>query len=116
MTWPGWGDILPIVGLLVGLAGSLAGLFWVLVRLFQPVAEKAARDAADGLYQQLKGNDFRHVEAGLKNLNGRLDRVDERIGTVRKEVGERFDRARQGRKDMEGRLIAAIAGKPLEGP
>ena len=70
----------------------------------------------DELYERLKGNDFRHVEAGLKNLNGRLDRVDKRIGTVRKEVGERFDRARQDRKDMEGRLIAAIAGKPLEGP
>ena len=82
--------------------------------LVRPVAEKkaaseaekrsaaATRLAVDRLQEQLKENDFRHVDDGLKALDGRLDRMDKRIGTVRKEVGERFDQARQDRKDMEG--------------
>ena len=125
MTWPDWSDILPSVTLLA----AIAALLWAVVRLLvRPVAEKAAgeaekrsaaatRLAVDGLYERLKGNDFRHVEDGLKALDGRLDRMDKRIDTVRKEVGERFDRARQDRKDMEGRLMDAIAGrrKPPEG-
>ena len=123
MTWPGWGDILPSVTLLA----TIAALLWAVVRLVvRPVAERAASEAekrsaeatrlaVDGLYERLKGNDFRHVEDGLEALGGRLDK---RIDTVRKEVGERFDRARQDRKDMESRLMDAIAGrpKPPEGP
>ena len=123
MTWPGWSDILPTVALLVGLAGSVAGVCWVLLRLFQPFAERAA----DDLYERLKGNDFKHVDDGLKavgdridrvqkDFGGRLDRMDKRIDGVRKEVGERFDRARQDRQDMEARLMDAIADRPNPPP
>ena len=131
MTWPGWGDILPSVALLVGLAGSVAGLCWALVRLLvRPVAEKAASEAekrsaeatrlaVDGLYQRLKENDFRHVEDGLKALEDRIDEArkdfGQRLEGVETQLGARLDRARQDRKDMEGRLMAAIVGKPPEG-
>ena len=35
---------------------------------------------------------------------------------VETQLGARLDRARQDRKDMEGRLMAAIEGKPPKGP
>lgn len=157
MTWPGWADILPTVTL----AATLAGMLWAVVRLVvYPVADRAAseaekraaaaiREAVDGLYDRLKGNDFRHVEDGLKALgnridevredfggrldrmggrldgmdrrldgmdgrldrmDGRFDRMDRRIDGVRKDVGERLDRAREERQSMEARLMAAIEG------
>ena len=128
MTWPGWGDILPSVTMLA----TIAALLWAVVRLLvRPVAERAAseaekrsaastRIAVDELYERLKGNDFRHVEDGLKGLGDRIDEArkefGQRLDGVETQLGARLDRARQDRKDMEGRLIAAIAGKPLEGP
>ena len=128
MTWPGWGDILPSVMLLA----TIAALLWAVVRLLvQPVAERAASEAekrsaastrlaVDGLYDRLKGNDFRHVEDGLKGLGDRMDEAQkdfgQRLKGVETQLEARHDRARQDRKDMEGRLMAAIAGKPPEGP
>ena len=132
MTWAGWGDILPTLTLVAVIAGLLSTAVRLLVR---PVAENAAaeaekrareatRVAVDGLYDRLKGNDFRHVDQGLANLGNRIEAVredfggclDRRIGEVRQDVGNRFDRARQHRKDMEERLMAAIEGRggPLE--
>ncbi len=108
MTWPEWGDVLPTLALLVGVAGSVAGAFWALLRMFQPVAERAARDAVDSLYDRLKANDFKHIEDGLKTLGdridrmredvgGRLDRADQRLESgldrMREEVGERLELA-----------------------
>ena len=103
-----------------------------LVRLLvRPVAEKAASEAekrsaeaawlaVDGLYERLKGNDFRHVEDGLKALEDRIDEArkdfGQRLEGVETQLGAWLDRARQDRKDMEGRLMAAIEGKPREGP
>ena len=99
--------------------------------LVRPVAEKAASEAekrsaeatrlaVDGLYQRLKENDFRHVEDGLKALEDRIDEArkdfGQRLEGVETQLGARLDRARQDRKDMEGRLMAAIVGKPPEGP
>ena len=81
---------------------------------------RRTRIAVDELYERLKGNDFRHVEDGLKGLGDRIDEArkefGQRLDGVETQLGARLDRARQDRKDMEGRLIAAIAGKPLEGP
>ncbi len=94
MTWPDWGDVFPTLALLVGMAGSVAGAFWALLRMFQPVAERAARDAVDSLYARLKANDFKHVEDGLRAIGDRLDRM-------REEVGGRLDRAD---KRLEGGL------------
>ena len=124
MTWPDWSDILPSVTLLA----AIAALLWAVVRqLVRPVAEKAASEAekrsaaatrlaVDGLYERLKGNDFRHVEDGLKGLGDRIDEArkdfGQRLDGVETQLGARFDRARQDRKDMEGRLMDAIAGRP----
>ena len=94
MTWPDWGDVFPTLALLVGMAGSVAGAFWALLRMFQPVAERAARDAVDSLYARLKANDFKHVEDGLRAIGDRLD-------CMREEVGGRLDRAD---KRLEGGL------------
>jgi len=92
MTWPAWGDVLPALALLVGLAGSIAGAFWALMRRFQPVADRAARDAVDGLYDRLKANDFKHVEDGLRALGDRIDRM-------REDFGGRLDRSDNRLKD-----------------
>ena len=124
MTWPGWGEILPSVTLLA----TIAGLLWAVVRLLvRPVAERAASEAekrsaeatrlaVDGLYERLKGNDFRHVEDGLKAVGDRIDEARKdfgrRIEGVETQLGARLDRARQDRKDMEARLMDAIAGRP----
>ena len=101
MTWPGWGDILPSVTLVA----TISGLRWALVR---PVAERAAgeaekrsaeatRLAVDGLYERLKGNDFRHVDDGLKALGDRIDEArqdfGQRIEGVETQLGARLDRA-----------------------
>ena len=88
MTWPGWGNILPSVTLLA----TSTALLWAVVRLLvRPVAERAASEAekrsaastrlaVDGLYDRLKGNDFRHVEDGLKGLGDRIDEARKDFG------------------------------------
>ena len=135
MTWPGWGDILPSIAMLTGFGGSVAGVCWALMRLFRPLAENVARDACDNLYERLKKNDFRHMEDSLQALGDRLDArmsgldgrtdgldqrmdgldqrmdgLDQRMDRMEKRIGERFDRARQDRKEMEARLMEAIVG------
>jgi len=135
MTWPGWGDILPSIAMLAGFGGSVAGVCWALMRLFRPLAENVARDACDNLYERLKKNDFRHMEDSLQalgdrldarmggldgrtdgldqrmdGLDGRMDGLDKRMDRMEKRIGERFDRARQDRKEMEARLMEAIVG------
>ena len=101
MTWPGWGDILPSVTLVVGLAGSVAGLCWALVRLLvQPVAEKAASEA-----------EKRSAEATRLAVDG-----------ARKDFGQRLDgggnatgrAARPGARGPEGHGGAADGGRWLE--
>ena len=104
MTWPDWGDVLPTLALLVGLAGSVAGAFWALLRMFQPVAERAARDAVDTLYERLRANDFKHVEDGLKALGDRIDRM-------REDVGERLDRADKRLGDRLDRMRVEVTGR-----
>ena len=104
MTWPDWGDVLPTLALLVGLAGSVAGAFWALLRMFQPVAERAARDATDTLYERLKANDFKHVEHGLKALGDRIDRM-------REDVGGRLDRADKRLADQLDRMRVEVTGR-----
>ena len=101
MNWPDWGDVLPTLALLIGMAGSVVGAFWALLRMFQPVAERAARDAVDSLYERLKANDFRRVEDGLKALGDRIDRMGEDIcGRL-----DRWDKRLEGRIDRMGENI-----------
>ncbi|MDE2794784.1 MAG: hypothetical protein OXL34_08200 [Gemmatimonadota bacterium] len=126
MTWPAWGDVLPALALLVGLAGSIAGAFWALMRMFQPVADRAARDAVDGLYDRLKANDFKHVEDGLRALGDRIDRMREDFGgrldrsdnrlkdgldRMREEVGERLKRADQRFEDGLDRMREEVGNR-----
>jgi len=121
--------------MLAGFGGSVAGVCWALMRLFRPLAENVARDACDNLYERLKKNDFRHMEDSLQalgdrldarmggldgrtdgldqrmdGLDGRMDGLDKRMDRMEKRIGERFDRARQDRKEMEARLMEAIVG------
>ncbi len=113
MTWPGWGEVLPLVVGAVTLFAVLVGGMRALTRTVAEQASAAAMDAAkkatDSLYERLKNNDFRHVE-------DRIERVEDRIG-------ERLDRARQDRKDMEARrredmaamearILAAVQRRP----
>ena len=140
MTWPAWADVLPTLALLIGMAGSVAGAFWVLMRMFQPVADRAARDAVDTLYERLKANDFKHVEDGIRALGvrfdrmrtevtGRLDRADNRLRDglhrleqadqriwdgmdgMREDVGARLDRADQRLEEGLGRMREDVGAR-----
>lgn len=111
MNWPGWSDILPAVTLALGLAGSVVGMFYVLMQLFRPAAQTAAREATDRLYDRLKSNDFDHLEEELKGLGGRLDaridgveaRLDSRIDGLEARLDSRID-------GLEARLDSRIDG------
>ena len=124
MTWPGWGDILPSVTLVA----TIAALLWAVVRLLiRPVAKQAAneaerrsaettRQAVDGLYERLKNNDFSHVEDGLKAVGDRLDRARQErkdIETRIREDREAMEARLGGRIErMEARLLAAVQRRP----
>lgn len=116
MTWPGWFDVLPALAALVAAVGAVIGGVAALARLARPWMREAAREAADdvraevkALSDKLAANDFPHVEA--------------RIEKGLQAVGDRLDRARQDRKDMEvrlgdrmermeARLLAAVQRRP----
>ena len=120
MTWPGWGEVLPLVVGAVTLFAVLVGGMRALTRTVAEQASAAARDAAkeaaDSLYERLRNNDFRHVEERIESTVARIDRgladVGERIDRVEARIGERLDRARQDRKDMEARILAAVRRPP----
>lgn len=124
MTWPGWGEVLPLVVGAVTLFAVLVGGMRALTRTVAEQASAAAREAAkeatDALYERLRTNDFKHVEdgvaAGLAEVNKRLDGIDGRIDRVESRIGERFDRARQDRKDMEARILAAVRRRQDKDP
>lgn len=59
----------------------------------------------DGLDQRMGGLDGR-----MDSLDKRMDGLDQRMDRMEKRIGERFDRARQDRKEMEARLMEAIVG------
>ena len=123
MIWPGWSDVLPLLTTLVTAIATViaAVVTWARIsdRTVSRAVDKAGRQsekAVDRLYERLKTNDFRHVEDRIARgqaeahadreametrLNGRIDRVEARIG-------ERFDRARQDWRDMEARILAAV--------
>lgn len=47
----------------------------------------------------------------MDSLDKRMDGLDQRMDRMEKRIGERFDRARQDRKEMEARLMEAIVGQ-----
>gem|GEM_PF-3720277 len=116
MTWP---EVLRWLALAAGIAASIAGLAWTLGRIFRPWMRNAARAEADrvsadvqALYERLKNNDFKHVEDRVDDTVAKIDRglqdVGARIERVEARIGERLDRARQDRRDMEARILAAV--------
>ena len=120
MTWPGWGEVLPLLATLVTAVGAVIGGMVALARLARPWMREAAKEASEdvraevkaevrALAEKLATNDFPHVEArierGLQDVGERIDRVEARMG-------ERFDRARQDRRDMEARILAAVQRRP----
>lgn len=119
MTWPGWGDVLPTLALLLGLAASVAGVCWALVRLFLPVAAKAAQDAADALYERLRDNDFKHVEdrvaIGLEAVNKRLDGIDGRLDRMEDRTGKRLGRMEAVLEDVRRNVAVLAAGVGVRG-
>ena len=76
----------------------------------------AAQDAADGLYERLKNNDFRHIEDGVKALGDRIERVDARrredTAAMEARIGDRIDRMGGRIERMEARLLAAVQRPP----
>jgi len=116
VTWP---EVLRWLALAAGIAASIAGLAWTLGRIFRPWMRNAARAEADrvsadvqALYERLKNNDFKHVEDRVDDTVAKIDRglqdVGARIERVEARIGERLDRARQDRRDMEARILAAV--------
>lgn len=116
MTWPGWGEALPLVLGAVTLLAVPVGGMRALARTVAEQASAAARDAAkeatDSLYERLKNNDFRHVEDRIDDTVAKIDRglrdVGARIERVEARIGERLDRAHQDRREMEARILAAV--------
>lgn len=135
MTWP---EVFRWLALVAGTAASIAGLAWTLGRIFRPWMRDAAQDAADGLYERLKNNDFRHVEdridstvamidRGLRDVGDRIERVEARHREAAAEmearlrgdavamearIGERIDRMGGRMEAMEARLLAAFRRRP----
>ena len=119
MTWPGWSEVLPLLAVIAVLLGGLAAL----ARLARPWMREAAKDATEALYERLKSNDFKHLEdrigEGLRGVNDRLGRVEAKAredrAALRKDFGDRLDRAREDRAAMEARILAAL-GQPAPPP
>ena len=124
MTWPGWGEVLPLVVGAVTLFAVLVGGMRALTRTVAEQASAAARDAAkeatDSLYEKLRTNDFRHVEERIERVDARMqedvkameDRLRGDAVAMEARIGERLDRARQDRRDMEARILAAVQQRP----
>ena len=84
MTWPGWGEVLPLLATLVTAVATVIGAVVTWARISDRTvsraveraarqSEKAAREAADGVRAEVKAlaeklatNDFPHVEARIE--------------------------------------------------
>ena len=66
-----WETFGAVVGVVVAMIVAAVGATWWSAR--------AARAAADDLYDRLKENDFKHLEDRLSQLDNRVGRVEERL-------------------------------------
>ena len=100
------------VTLFAVLVGGMRALTRTVAEQASAAARDAAKEATDSLYERLKNNDFRHVEERIESTVAKIDRgladMGTRIERVEARIGERFDRARRDRKDMEARILAAV--------
>ncbi len=136
MTWPGWGDVLPVLAMVGGVVGSVLGAVWTLARMGDRLVSRAVKEgsgeaakATEALYERLKANDFKHVEAkidsGLNDVSERMGRVETTARADRQDMearlGKRLDRVeatvRADRRDMEARLgrrLDRVEGRIME--
>ena len=116
MTWPGWGDVLPLLMTLVTALAAVIGAVVTWARISDRTvsravetagrqSEKAAADSVDRLYERLQSNEFRHVEAKIESVEARAHADRE---AMESRIGERFDRMGARIERMEARLLAAV--------
>ena len=119
MTWPTFGDVLPILTVIWALLAAAVAWARLSDRTVSRAVERAgleseaaARAAADrvsaevkALADKLSTNDLPHIEAKIDSVEAtaRADRT-----AVEARLGHRLGRAGQDRRDMEARLLDAI--------
>ena len=108
MTWPTFGDVLPILTVLA----AVAAFVWTLGRIFRPWMGEEARKANEALYERLKNNDFKHVEdrvaVGLEGVNKRLDGIDGRLDRMEVRAQEERNEMRPALEEVR-RNVAVLA-------
>ena len=93
--WPEWGDVLPTLAMVA----TLVGAFWTAARISDRTVsravekagrqnDRAIREAIEALYDKLKANDFRHMEAGLAHVRGDVTQLATGLTEVGSEVGQ----------------------------
>ncbi len=102
MTWPGWGDVLPLLAMVGGVVGSVLGAAWTLAPMGDRIVSRAGKKASGGeaaktteaLYERFKANDFKHVEAkidsGLKDVSERMGRMEATVRADRRDMWVRL--------------------------
>ncbi len=105
-----WQAFGAIAGVVVATVVAAVGATWWSAR--------AARAAVDDLYDRLKDNDFKHIEARLEQMDDRIGRVEERM-TARIDrvetrldgtIGRLSDRMEEGFKELKALIQGAQAG------
>ena len=126
MTWPGWGEVLPLQVTLLTAVATVIGAVVTWARISDRTvsravekagrqSEKAAREAAAGVSAEVKAfaerlaSDFPHVETRIDRGLAEA-RADREAMEVR--IGERFDRMGGRIERMEARLLAAVQRRP----
>lgn len=116
MTWPGWGEVLPLLMTLVTALAAVIGavvtwagisdqtVSWAVEKAGRQ-SEKAAAAAVDRLYERLQSNDFRHVEVKIESVEAKAHADRE---AMESRIGEWFDRMGARIERMEARLLAAV--------
>ena len=120
MTWPGWGEVLPLLATLVTAVATVIGAVVTWARISDRTvsravekagrqSEKAAAAAVDRLYERLQSNDFHHVEAKIESVEAKAHADRE---AMESRIGDRFDRMGGRIERMEKRLLAAVQRRP----
>lgn len=111
--WPEWGDVL----LTLAMVATLVGAFWTAARISDRTVsravekagrqnDRAIREAIEALYDKLKANDFRHMEAGLAHVRGDVTQ----LATGLMEVGSEVGQLRTGLAEVRGEFAEFRTG------